>query len=187
MFLKDSRVLSRVFTAPRIEILESLQLHGASTVASLAERLGRAPDALYHHLRQLEKDAVVERRGSRKSGGRDAAVFVLAAPSVHAQLEPSSPPSFRKAWAKAAGAVLRACERELRDAAEEGRASSHGPDGNIRVGRSKAWLTDRELRKFRRRFQELWKEFSEHKKPRKNTKLYTWTSALAPLKTPDES
>jgi DNA-binding transcriptional ArsR family regulator len=52
----------------RVEILDQLVLHGASTASKLAERLGESSGSTSYHLRQLERHGFVEEEKDRGSG-----------------------------------------------------------------------------------------------------------------------
>jgi len=179
--LRDARKLARLVSAARIEIVEALQMHGASTVAELAHQVGRAPDALYHHLRLLRRDGIVERHGSRRSGGRAAAVYRLSAEAIRADLDARSSPSFRRAWAAAAAAVLRTAEREVKNAAEEGRGRSSGKHATLHVRRTKVWLTRSDLARVNEHVDALQDLLREHARHPTGATPYSWTTAFAPL------
>ena len=59
----------------RQEIVDALQVSGACPIAEVAAQLGRAPDSLYYHVRHLERVGLVVRRGVRRNGQRDEALF----------------------------------------------------------------------------------------------------------------
>jgi DNA-binding transcriptional ArsR family regulator len=52
----------------RVEILDQLVLHGASTASKLAERLGESSGSTSYHLRQLERHGFVEEEEGKGSG-----------------------------------------------------------------------------------------------------------------------
>ena len=52
----------------RVEILDQLVLHGASTASKLAERLGESSGLTSYHLRQLERHGFVQEDDRRGSG-----------------------------------------------------------------------------------------------------------------------
>jgi len=62
----------------RQELVDVLESAGPSSVAELGAHLGRPADALYHHLRRLEKVGLVVERERRKEGRHVFAVYDLA-------------------------------------------------------------------------------------------------------------
>ncbi|MDF1798906.1 MAG: helix-turn-helix domain-containing protein [Planctomycetota bacterium] len=141
--------LQALASPARLELVEALQVGGASTAADLAARLGRAPDSLYHHLRQLEAAGIVARRGSRATGGRRSAVFDLVPGAAAGGGDGTTGEAERAGIASLAAAVLRLTERDV--------GTCLGPrwgdlvelvddDAQVpAVSRSKAWLTAAEL------------------------------------------
>ncbi len=184
--LEDAGRLAGVLSPARIEIVEALQIHGKVTVTELARLLDRPADGLYHHLRRLQEAGIVRDAGARESGGRRAAVLELCADEIRADLGPASPPAFRRAWADAAGAVLRSAEREVRRGARGPRARSAGPRATLHVERTKAWLAPGELEHVNRTLADLRAYLRRRGARRAGAELYTWTSAFAPLPERDE-
>lgn len=151
--------LKALASPARLELVEALQVAGASTAADLAARLGRAPDSLYHHLRQLETAGIVSRRGSRATGGRRSVVFDLVPGATTGGGNETTGDEERAGITSLAAAVLRLTERDV--------STCLGPrwaelvelvdeDAQVpSVSRSKAWLTAAELDELTHRLTDL--------------------------------
>lgn len=136
-----ARYLRALASPARLEVIEGLQLGGASTVGELARRLGRAPSSLYHHLAQLEEAGVIERRGlaasQGKRGGRRGSVFSLKPGMVGVDLGESDTRDERAAMGEMTSAILRLTDRDVGLALQKRAELRELP----MVQRSKAWLT----------------------------------------------
>jgi DNA-binding transcriptional ArsR family regulator len=147
---KKRIALLRALASPaRIEVVEVIQIRGPSTVAEISAQLGRAPDSLYHHLKQLERAGIVERQGTKRSGGRSGAVYGLCDPEVGAESNDESASDERDAMADLGGAILRLTERDMRSALTVDWEAVTDFDGLSEfplVQRTKAWLNPKEAK-----------------------------------------
>ena len=172
----------------RFAIVEALQSHGPATVASLAARLGRSPDSLYHHLRRLVAAGVLAREGVARGAGRSAAVYA-ATRRLSAHLGPGSDPASRAAWAEVARALLRRTELEVRAAAGAAGTRTSGPERDLALVRRKLRLDARGLRELNRLLDEVERRLAEIPPgtagPRPG-RLFHLTFALVPLELPSE-
>jgi DNA-binding transcriptional ArsR family regulator len=67
--IRSAKQLKTLSSAARQEIVDVLAQMGTVSVAELARVLGRAPDALYYHLRILKKEGlIIESRSSDEPG-----------------------------------------------------------------------------------------------------------------------
>ncbi|MCA9286398.1 MAG: winged helix-turn-helix transcriptional regulator [Phycisphaerales bacterium] len=77
-----------VSSATAIDILTALQHRGASSVADIADAIGRRPTALYHHLARFEKLGLVTAVGqSRSASGPPKVLYELSANQVSADFD----------------------------------------------------------------------------------------------------
>lgn len=179
--LTDARRLASLISPARLEIVECLQLHGPGTAAELAQRLGRAADGLYHHLRILERRGIVLRGGERASGGRRAVVYRLAADRLQADVDAGASTAFRRAWSDSAAAVLRAAEREVRRHVLSGQARSRGRRRDVHVSRAKARLSPSALAEVNAHLDAIRALVARHAREGGGDGTYfTLTCALAP-------
>lgn len=138
----------RALSSPaRIEVVEGLQIGGPSSVAELGRRLGRAPDSLYYHLRELEKAGVVERSGAAapKGRGRRGVVYRVLPGPVGAETpkgESDSQPQ-REAMGEMASAIMRLTDRDVNVALTGAVEARPGPGFEELpvVQRTKAWMS----------------------------------------------
>ncbi|TAH37372.1 MAG: ArsR family transcriptional regulator [Planctomycetota bacterium] len=177
--LPGQRALASVASPARLEIIEQLQAHGPASVSALAAGIGRAPDSLYYHLRELQRAGFVEMQaqsGARRSGpGRNGATVRLTAPDFAvgaARPAPAEHPARRRA----ARALLRLAGREL----EAAPAPAPGRRG-ASVVRVKAWLGPRELEQARRLLRSLDRLLAGCHARTEGRDLYAFTHVFVPL------
>ncbi len=135
----------------RIEMIECLLRDGPSSVADLAERLGRAPDSLYYHVRLLVEAGIL--RESR-SGVRGEAVFETTSSSFRTRCDPKSLESLKTERASL-GAVLRLTERTYARALERETVRTHGKRRDLDAKRIRANLSAEARLELNRRVDEL--------------------------------
>jgi len=136
----------------RQELVDVLESAGPSSVAELGAHLGRPADALYHHLRRLEKVGLVVERERRKEGRHVFAVYDLARRPV--RLNYAAP--VRSAdIGRVVAAAQRLTWREFRRALAAGTGVSEGPRRTLRGGRAKGWATPQRLTRVNELLEEL--------------------------------
>ncbi len=176
--LTKPRELQAIGHAARVEIIETLQLHGPSTVAEIGERLGRAPDSLYHHLRILDRSGLIKRQDDdRKGPGRRAAVYALTAVGFVAELAPGASRPFRDAYAEASSAVLRTVTRDVAREVHARDTRSQGTARNFEIQRRKVHLNPQALRELNRHVDAIHRLLDDHAK-QTNGSLFTFTNVL---------
>lgn len=173
--------IAELFKPSRLEIYESLQLAGPASIAELAERLGRAADSLYYHVRKLVGIGLVESRSSEGEGapGRNGTIYGVAAKTVTMKLDLQSPRSL-EAWAGGVAALLRLADRDVRATLDSGAARTEGPLRNLAVRRVKARLTDRELKQVNAHVDRISALFRS-RAGRSRGNIYALTTVLTPL------
>ncbi|MBX3390245.1 MAG: helix-turn-helix transcriptional regulator [Phycisphaeraceae bacterium] len=128
-------------SATRQEIVDALSSAGPSTVARLADLLGRRPDALYFHLRALERVGLVRQRQQQPEDASNGVVYELPASSVKLDYRSAPRTDLVRVVRNALKLSLREFERECLA------ARSPGPDG-CRVlwgGRVMGWVNETDL------------------------------------------
>lgn len=124
----------RAIVSPvRQEVLDAVEAAGPCTVADLASTLGRRPDALYFHIRALEKVRLLVRVGTRGQGRSEAAVFDVSARPV--RLDYASSRGRAARLGPVLDAVLRLARRDTRRALASSAAVAEGPARNLWVAR----------------------------------------------------
>ncbi len=132
-------------TSPlRLEILEHFLVAGPASVAEIADRMGRAADSLYYHVRLLVKVGLLRQRGTRKSGKRDEALYALVAPRIDLSCKPGSPASTASTM-KTMVSAFRLAEREMRAALDDRTLRQDGRDRNFYAARMRCELSRKAL------------------------------------------
>lgn len=138
--LGSSAGLRALAAGTRQEIVDVLTSSGPVTVAELGRLMGRRPDALYFHLKVLERAGLVERRAADADGARATAVFAVPA-AILLDYQSGS----RRELARVVRHALRLALREF-----EHECLAERPVGSRRRrclwgGRVMGWLTPPEL------------------------------------------
>lgn len=124
----------RAIASPvRQEVLDAVEAAGPSTVADLAGTLGRRPDALYFHIRALEKVRLLVRVGTRGQGRSEAAVFDVPARPV--RIDYASPRGRAARLGPVLDSILRLARRDTRRALALSAAVAEGPARDLWVAR----------------------------------------------------
>ncbi len=141
----DPEQIRLMTSAVKLEILDAARVLGKSSVTEMASLVGRTPDALRHHVRELEEVGLLEVCGERETSRRNETLYQTPGVRLRLPHDPSDP-ELTEMRLKAFGALLRLTERDLRDAFEGGVARVQGPGKNVVNGRIKGWLSRDELR-----------------------------------------
>lgn len=129
----------------RLEIIDHLDGGVARSVNDIAERIGRTPQSLYYHVRELEKVGLLVEAGERPVGKRTETLYRLIAPRILIACNPRSADQVESAVDTAA-AAFRMTEREMRNALESGAIAASGPNRNFHVRRARGVLSPAALR-----------------------------------------
>lgn len=176
--VREARQIEALRSPARQELVDGAQALGPCPISTLAATLGRAPDSLYHHVRLLERVGLLVRRGTRRSGAREAALYDVPGRLV-IDHEPGTPRE-RARLAGLVGAALRLAQRDLARAFADGRATyRRGPRRNAWGARTKGWLTPDELGEVRAHLEALSGLFARGRRP--GAELHALAFVLAPL------
>jgi DNA-binding transcriptional ArsR family regulator len=142
----------RALAAPaRQEVVDALVAAGPSSVAELADQLGRAPDSLYFHLRRLEKVGLVLEVDRRKSGRHVAVVYdVPGRPMRIVQTRAVARP-----MDDVVGSVLRLAQRDYRRGLRDPGAVLEGRARSLWAGRVKGWIAGEDLTRVNSMLEEI--------------------------------
>ena len=162
--------LSALVSAARQEIADVLSRLGTASIAEIAAALGRPPDALYYHVRVLERVGLVV-RDVRKRGGREEALFRTVAPLL--ELRYGSPETPR-----IVGSMLRLGARDFQRAFVSGAVSKAGARRELWALRTTGWLTAGDLAAVNRRIRAVRDAVS---RPRRQGRLFAVTIVLTPV------
>jgi DNA-binding transcriptional ArsR family regulator len=123
--VRTHKQLAALASASRQEVADVLAAMGTVSVAELTSALGRPADALYFHVRALERAGLIRRAGYRFRQGHKEALFRTVAPELRRSYEPNKPHN-RKGVTTIVGSMLRLGMRNLNSAFEPGDAIVSG-------------------------------------------------------------
>ena len=133
----------RALVAPaRQEIVDVLESAGPCPVARIAELVGRPADALYHHLRRLQRVGLVAETERRQVGRHVFAVYDLAVRPLNVRYDG---PAGAGDVARVMASAQRLSWRHFRAALHRGEAVLEGPRRTLWGARAHGWLTPAEL------------------------------------------
>ncbi len=138
----DKPAQLRALASPlRQELLDLLEAAGPLSIAELGAQLGRAPDALYFHVRRLERVGLVREHGRRQSGRHAFAVY----DAIGRPLRIDRSKARRRDLDAVVGGILRLAARDYRRASAGGSAVAQGPTRNLCGARVRGWLGAEQL------------------------------------------
>ncbi len=142
--LEDPAEIGLLASPTRIEIVDTLEATGgaALSVAELAQRLGRAADGLYYHLRQLANAGLVEEHDT--PDGRRYRSRVRAGERLSLRYKPGATAN-AEAVARVAASALRVAERDFRRALADPATVVEGPHRELWAARGKGWVNRDDL------------------------------------------
>jgi predicted transcriptional regulator len=129
----------------RQEVVDAVTAMGPVSVAALAGSLGRAPNALYFHIRKLERLGLLVRRDGAAARGRPSTFYDVPGRPMVLTYQPGQ--SRTKApMGKLVRAMLSSAARSFVEAYRPDVAVIDGTGRNLWASRSKRMLSHRELR-----------------------------------------
>ena len=177
--LRRPAQLATLASAVRCRIVESLSVHGASSVAELAGRLDRVPESLYYHIALLRKVGLVKQSGRRRAKRRPEAIYELIAPRL--VIDPKRrTPAYREALADSCAALMRLTDRNYRAALEQGNITLSGDHQNLSTRYCTARLNSPALAKLNRLLQQVVKHLDDHDDP-EQPDTYAVTLVVTPV------
>jgi DNA-binding transcriptional ArsR family regulator len=176
-FVENKPQLAALASAVRQEIVDVLPRLGTSSIAGLAEALGRPPDALYYHIRALLRVGLIVRAGSAQKGRRQESLYRAIAPQLELRLDPRSP-ARQKAASAIVSSMMRMGIRDYGRSVKREDVVASGPDRELWALRTTGWLPPASVAKITRSIQHLMTNVSQPKGP---GKLYGLTLVFAPL------
>ncbi|MGD8450540.1 MAG: helix-turn-helix domain-containing protein [Phycisphaerae bacterium] len=163
----------------RTRIVDVLAGEGSASVRELAAALGRPAEALYYHIRVLERHGLLVQHGKRQHKRRHETVYGLPAPRLLLDRSQRSP-RYLDAVAKSCATLLRATARDYNAALHAvGDDSPPSPD-TLSVRRLVANLDragQRQLNDLLRQIDALFRRYQD----RPGDQAQSLTIALVPL------
>lgn len=175
--IRNKKELAALVSGARQEIVDVLSQMADPSVAELAVALGRPADAIYYHLRILQRAGLVVCAGSRNHGQRQEQLFRAISPDLRLEYRTGKRGNAREITA-IVRSMLRLGARDFDHAFHRGNAKVSGPGRELWALRTTGWLTPDEVVKINRSISFLARAVS---KPRKKGRLYGITVLLTPL------
>ncbi|MBX3379245.1 MAG: helix-turn-helix transcriptional regulator [Phycisphaeraceae bacterium] len=138
-------------SATRQEIVDALSSAGPCTVAKLADLLGRRPDALYFHVRALQRVGLVRQQPQPNNEKKVGVVYELPSSVVRLDYDAAPRADLVRVVRHALKLSLREFEREclaIRPVGAGGKRRLWG-------GRVMGWVTEQELARINSLIEEL--------------------------------
>lgn len=173
--IKDKGELAALVSGVRQEIVDVLSQMTTPSVAELATALGRPADAIYYHLRILQRAGLVVCAGNRNHGRRQEQLFRAVSPDL--RLDYKIGGNAREITA-IVRSMLRLGARDFAHAFRRGDAKVSGRGRELWALRTIGWLTPDEIVKVNQSINSLARAVS---KPQRNGRLYGITVLLTPL------
>src|SRR5947207_2203654 len=154
-FLITSLAQIRALASPvRQEIVDALAAMGPLSVATLAHSLGRAPNAIYFHIRKLERLGLLVRLAGAAGRGRPSVSYDVPGRPMTLAYQPDQPTT-RQPMGKLVRAMLSTATRIFVRAYSPDVAVVAGAERNLWASRSRCWLSPRELTEVNRHLRAL--------------------------------
>lgn len=183
LHVRSAEELHALGTVVRQEIIDVVRHLPSFSVSDVAREMGRPADALYFHMRILEKAGLIVADGERVTARRPETVYHCREPGAQVMLDYGSGDARA---AKAALSAVRALLRAAVDDFETGRASEkavmQGPERNLWAGRNVAWLDRQDLREVNSLLGRLSEIMGQPRKPG-HDQLCVLSYSLAPVET----
>lgn len=146
-----ARVLEALASPVRQDLVVILENSPPLAVAEIARRLGKRPDTLYHHLRELQRAGLVAPESVETTGGRPGSTWRLKVPHVQMPASRLERGQTRTAE-RIVGTLARASARDFGHAI---RNAFEGSGPHPRAHRSIVWLSNAERRALESKLQQL--------------------------------
>jgi DNA-binding transcriptional ArsR family regulator len=175
--IKEEKELAALVSGPRQEIIDVLSQMGTPSVAELATALGRPADAIYYHLRILQRAGLVLYAGNRNRGQRQEQLFRAISPDLQLEYKIGKGGNAHEITA-IIRSMLRLGARDFGHAFRRGNAKVSGRGRELWALRTTGWLSPDEIVEVNQSINSLARAVS---KPRRKGRLYGITVLLTPL------
>jgi DNA-binding transcriptional ArsR family regulator len=168
----------RALASPmRQELLDVLEAAGPSAISELAERLGRAPDSLYFHIRELVRVGLVVEVERRKVGRHVFVVYDL----VGRPLRIDRSKARRADLQSVVAGILRLATRDYQRGLADPTTVPDGPERNHWGARVRGWIDASEVARANELLEELSDLIREgHPGPGRQPVALAWVLAPVP-------
>ena len=176
--VRDLRQLRALTSPVRSQLVQALQAVGRASAKELATLLGRLPESLYYHLRELVRVGLVVEVERRPSGRHPEAVYALVARDLSIDAEQRT-----KAWLEQTARLvrlrLRAVERDFTAGLQRPELERRGSAPQLHARQYRVRLTKSGRRRVKKLVDELTRALQEET-ARGRGEFYTWMTVLAP-------
>lgn len=169
--ISDPKKIEACASPVRLAIIDALESASPLSVASLARRIGDTADGLYYHLRILEKNRIITKKGE---------LVHLFRPIVQLTYKTGDVRN-RNAVVRVAGSILRTAYRCFAGAFKPGIRVT-GRRRELWVGQRAARLTPSQLERVNRLLWEILKTFQEGPADDPKNAVYVLTFSLSPYR-----
>ena len=176
--IRHSEELRALVSPVRQEIIDVLSSRGPMSAAEIGAAIGRPADALYFHLRALERAGLARRAGVRRRGRRKEALYRTVAFDLKVRYAPASAANRSRVTAIVAS-MLRLGVRDFRRGLQQRDVSVSGPQREVWAQRRTARLTGAQLAQVNSLIARLSQQFTS---VREHGRMYALTVVLTPLK-----
>ena len=142
--IRTRKQMAALKAPTRQEIVDTLAPMGDASVAELAAALGRPADALYYHIRILQKVGLVLDAGERDTGNRREALFRTVAPDMRLTYEPGLKGNAQQVT-PIVDSMLRLTTRDFAEALSHPDTVVDGEHRELWATRTTSWLTEEQL------------------------------------------
>jgi DNA-binding transcriptional ArsR family regulator len=175
--IKTKKELAALVSGARQEIVDVLSQMPSLSAAELASALGRPADAIYYHLRVLQRSGLVVSAGCRNHGRRQEQLFRTISPDLRLEYKVGERGNARQITA-IVRSMLRLGARDFDHAFQRADAKVSGAGRELWALRTAGWLTPEKVVKVNRSISSVARAVS---KPRRKGRLYGITVLLTPL------
>lgn len=178
--ITEPRQIRALVSPVRQEIADALHSAGPLSISQLANMLGRPADALYFHIRLMERVGLLSRVGEVPTGRRAGALYDVIARPLRIYYD-TARPTVGRAIIKVSGSMMRLAHRDFARAFKDGLVKPEGEHRNTWSGRAKGWVTPDELAEINR----CWKRvlgILQDARPREGAQLHAATFVMTPVR-----
>jgi predicted transcriptional regulator len=177
--IRDLRQLGALESPIRAEIVDTFAASSPCSVATVAHQLGRTPESLYFHVKQLVAVGLLRKAGERVVGKTRETLYATQAREL-ILASPGGSETKLNSIVKIMVGNLKLTERDVERSFRHADSVFAGEARNVYAGRSKGWLTDAQRREATRLLDRLG-ELMKKGRPGRGRKLFAMNVALTPI------
>ncbi|GGA70886.1 hypothetical protein GCM10011521_06260 [Arenimonas soli] len=182
--VETPRQLRALASTLRQELVDLVQALGQASIPELAAQLQRPADALYYHVRALERAGLLVTVGSRQRGRHVEKLYSTPEPASRLKLRyRSGKPTATKPLRDLVASMLRGARRDFDRAIADPDCVLDGELRELWAGRAVGWVTPSELRRLNQLLEEAGALLSSARSPARN-RMYALQFLLSPSDLP---